>query len=101
MTTTRDRKIPLLIGGIVVAGGLLLASVGATAVIAGHAKMGVFDDRPTRIELRRSDDRSTDRSERSDHGEQMRRLMEGLMNQRRVPGGQSVPGDPGVPGEQG
>lgn len=48
----RDRKIPLLIGGIVVAGVLLLGSLGATAVVAGHAKMGVFDNGPYRIEMK-------------------------------------------------
>ncbi|WP_425953745.1 hypothetical protein [Xylanimonas sp. McL0601] len=46
----RDPKIPLLIAGIVVAGLLLLASIGAAALVAGHARLGVLDGGPARVQ---------------------------------------------------
>ncbi|QAY71282.1 hypothetical protein [Xylanimonas protaetiae] len=104
MSTTRDRKIPLLIGGIVVAGGLLLSSLGVTAVIAGHAKMGVLDDVPARVAMRRDGDRATERGQRGVWHPFEGRTSERSGTESVHPGhrfGIVVPGTPGSGAERG
>lgn len=91
MTTNHDRKIPLLIGGIVVAGVLLVGSVGVTAIAAGHARMGVFDGGPVRVQI-----------QRGGPGDMFQRKLDGL-RQGTNPGGPMRPGPryvvPGGPGQ--